>query len=82
MAVGALECGVGIDQFWRLTPLELSWHFRAAMGRALFEERLRRTQKLPTLAQLTGHRERRQYIGDARDFMGRLTAGRVIKMAG
>lgn len=72
--MGALECNVPLDQFWRLTPLELSWHLRAAMSRALFEERLRRAQKLPSLAALTGKSERKTYLGDARDFMRHLTA--------
>lgn len=79
MIVGALECGVALDQFWRLTPRELGWHLRAAMSRALFQERLHRAQKLPSLAQLTGKRERKTYAGDARDFMKLLTAGRPPK---
>ena len=81
MIVGALECSVPLAVFWTLTPRELSWHLRAAMSQALFIERLRRVDKLPSLAKLTGKQPRKVYAGDAGDFMRLLSARTATRPA-
>lgn len=84
--MGALENGVPLASFWRLTPRALSWHHKAAARRAEEEmtrlyaaESLSRVKKLPGLNKWLGKRQPAAkatvYAGGPRDFFRQFTVG-------
>lgn len=84
--MGALENGVPLAVFWKITPRALSWHHRAARNRAEEEltriyaaEALTRAKKLPGLNKWLGKKSKpttaKVYAGDARDFFRQFTVG-------
>ena len=80
MITGALQVGVPVTDFWRMTLRQLAWHHRASRARsdtrmseqyalAALNHISRCGKRLPSLDEFLGRKKKPKIIGNAHDFM-------------